>query len=242
MIIDPLDFRPVEVRKLQSMDKDSKEYKKLIQNLRFIYQVLPNSILYQMLISKSSTNHIEADEFHYSFIHKYRKYLFSIIVLSVLMFSIVFLGYLVIGDIEINQLNKLQTIVIILLSLALSISIIMIVIFTYKVRKIKNNYFDTRINDKKIRCAHFSDELLSSVSNAYEYTVNNRHIMGTNNEKCGCINCLKIFYSDEIKECNDKSVICPYCNTVNVIADNLGYPIDNYFLRAMKEYWIDNSN
>ncbi|WP_099716751.1 MULTISPECIES: cytoplasmic protein [unclassified Clostridium] len=60
-------------------------------------------------------------------------------------------------------------------------------------------------------------------------------------EKCGCINCLKIFYSDEIKKYSDISVICPYCGAEKVIVESSGYSIDDGFLSVLKEYWIDSS-
>lgn len=59
-------------------------------------------------------------------------------------------------------------------------------------------------------------------------------------KKCGCIYCLKIFDTAEIKEwCDDgQTAICPHCKIDSILYDNPYYPITEEFLKIMKEHWF----
>lgn len=139
------------------------------------------------------------------------------------------------------KLNFIDIIKLISFLLSFVIAVVIACIYAVKVRKLTDRYINHFISQSKIKCPHFSDKLVSEIAYAYQYVTNNLNIM-KKKQKCRCINCLTIFSSDEIKEHNSKSVICPYCNKENIIAESSGYPITNEFLSEMKEYWIDSIN
>jgi len=64
-------------------------------------------------------------------------------------------------------------------------------------------------------------------------------------ELCGCFNCLRTFYPDEIfyfvDEDNPKgsTAMCPYCNIDSVISSKSGFPVDDpVFLEEMYSYFF----
>ena len=56
----------------------------------------------------------------------------------------------------------------------------------------------------------------------------------------GCMYCVKIFPSNEIKSYTDnqQTCICPHCNVDAVIGDNCGYEINEKSLQAANSYWF----
>ena len=63
--------------------------------------------------------------------------------------------------------------------------------------------------------------------------------------KCGCFYCLKIFSSLEIEEwCpevedgEEVTAICPRCGVDSVIGEKSGFPITQEFLKAMHKRWF----
>lgn len=63
---------------------------------------------------------------------------------------------------------------------------------------------------------------------------------------CGCFYCGKIFRSSEITEWiiadtpidSRGTALCPYCEVDSVIGESSGFPVNEEFLTAMKEYWF----
>lgn len=58
---------------------------------------------------------------------------------------------------------------------------------------------------------------------------------------CGCFYCLKIFEPNLIVDwVNEKktTAICPFCGIDSIIGDKTGLPINDIFLKAMKERWF----
>ena len=65
---------------------------------------------------------------------------------------------------------------------------------------------------------------------------------------CGCFFCMEVFdpaeieiWTDESKEFDEQTAMCPYCFTDSVIGDKSGYPIINSFLEGMCERWFGDS-
>lgn len=229
--INPLDFIPVQVRKIQSMDKGSKEYKKAIDNLR-----LNNRAYVYSMINQS-----KPDEFSYPFTKEYRKHLFSTLIFSALMLIVFIVGFIIIGQTATEEITKPDIIKLVILFLMLVLISSIAMIYALKARKVMDNYIGALIEQTQIRCPHFSDELLSLVSSAY-FCIAEKQELIDDIEKYGCINCLRIFNGKEIKDSNNKAIICPYCGTEHLLRESPGYPITGDFLSAMKEYWIDVSN
>lgn len=227
----PLKFIPVEVRKVQSMDKDSKEYKEAIKALR-----LNNRAYVYSMINQS-----EPGEISFFFRNKYRRHLFLTFAFLALMLIVLVIGFILIGQTANEEITKQD-----IIKLTILISILVLIFsvamsFALKARGIMDNCLEALIEQTYIRSSHFSDELLSLMSSAYFYVEEGQDIKN-NEEKCGCFNCLKIFIGKEIKDPNYEGITCPYCGSEHVIAESSGYPITNDFLSAMKEYWIDSSN
>lgn len=65
-------------------------------------------------------------------------------------------------------------------------------------RKAMVDYIKALIDQTEVRCSHISEELLSDVSSAYSYGSNNRQLTN-DEEKCGCIKCVRIFNSNDKK-------------------------------------------
>jgi len=232
MKINPLDYIPLEVRKLQSMDKDSKNYKRGIKKLRLgIWQHILD-------IFKES----KPGELFYPFKKKRRKYIFicsaiTVVLMTVMIFLISRIG----GDKDINEITKPEIIEVTIFALIFVIAESIAIFYAYKSKKVMDECIGILIDQTKIKCPHFSDELLESVSNTYQFTFDNHKITNTR-QRCGCINCQTIFYTDQIKHNNLGSVICPYCSMQTVIAEDSGSAITKAFLIAMKEYWIDKKD
>lgn len=139
MNVNPLDVMSIEVRKLQSLDTHSKEYKKAIKDFRFRYKVLVGSPL----------NFKEQDKLSYYYGYKYKKYCFSLLwCISVEIIAFVS-AYLVIGDFEVNKFTKLQAIGFVLFISVLIIDNCTLIFFTYKVRKSMDDRIDELIKEKK---------------------------------------------------------------------------------------------
>ncbi|MDP4178276.1 MAG: hypothetical protein Q8900_08075 [Bacillota bacterium] len=224
-----LDYNPLEVRKLKSMDKNSKEYKKLYKNLRFMCRLNFTSMI--------NRNDLNDELFNTKKYKKYKYISYSLFIIDIPLVTLLLSNkYL---DYNINFIELIKLVYPELLPC--TIAYIIGLIYAIKMKKLRDRFINKLISQSKIKCPHFSDELVSKVAYAYPFTTNNLNIM-KNKEKCGCINCLTIFSSDEIKEHNSISVICPYCNKENIIAESSGYPITDEFLSEMKEYWIDSIN
>lgn len=229
MKINPLDYIPLEVRKLQSLKKNSKQYKKGIRSLRLrLWQYVLN-------ILKQS----KPGQLFYPLKVRRRKDLFICFFFVAAMTTALFVSGIIFSDINIDEFTEIEVIE---ASIFISIFIIfisIIIFFGYKSKKVIDECICILLDQAKVKCPNFSDDLLQSVSSAYQFTYNNHEIINTR-QKCGCINCQTIFYSDQIKDINFMTVICPYCSTENVIGESSGYPISKDFLNAMKEYWINS--
>jgi hypothetical protein len=59
-------------------------------------------------------------------------------------------------------------------------------------------------------------------------------------ERCGCFYCLEVFAPKAIVEWADdeQTALCPHCGIDSVIGSSSGHPIDQSFLRRMKEHWF----
>lgn len=81
---------------------------------------------------------------------------------------------------------------------------------------------------------------------AHEYAHNNMEALKSDTV-CGCFSCCKIFHPSEIREyliednpCDGKgTAICPYCEIDSVIDESSGFPIIQWFLRKMEQYWFN---
>jgi hypothetical protein len=67
-------------------------------------------------------------------------------------------------------------------------------------------------------------------------------------EKAGCFYCLKIFSPEEINDWHGEKceeyeplALCPKCGIDSVIGSASGYPIENSFLKKMKDFWFSPS-
>ncbi len=75
---------------------------------------------------------------------------------------------------------------------------------------------------------------------AHKFSANHQKEL-SEDTKCGCFYCLKIFDPKEITDwLEDRSgtAVCPYCGIDSVIGAYSGYPITTDFLRKMQEYWF----
>ena len=66
----------------------------------------------------------------------------------------------------------------------------------------------------------------------------------SNDNKCGCFYCLKIFSPKEITFWLNEfsgTAICPYCGIDSVIGESSGYPITEDFLKKMNKHWFSAS-
>ncbi len=61
-----------------------------------------------------------------------------------------------------------------------------------------------------------------------------------NGNRCGCFFCFKIFDPIEIHNYTDegKTVLCPYCDTDTILADDASNPMTEEFLKEVKTYWL----
>lgn len=63
----------------------------------------------------------------------------------------------------------------------------------------------------------------------------------TEEQKCGCFYCLRIFRSSEIGTwISDPggTALCPYCGVDAVVGEGAGVPITREFLEKMKKAWF----
>jgi hypothetical protein len=81
---------------------------------------------------------------------------------------------------------------------------------------------------------------------AHKHTEFQKEILKS--EKCGCFYCLEIFSPDEItdwhgEDCKEYEplALCPKCSIDSVIGSASGYPIEENFLRKMKDFWFSPS-
>jgi hypothetical protein len=58
--------------------------------------------------------------------------------------------------------------------------------------------------------------------------------------RCGCFYCLASFAADAIEAWVDagQTARCPRCGIDSVIGDASGFPIDETFLRRMRQHWF----
>jgi len=61
----------------------------------------------------------------------------------------------------------------------------------------------------------------------------------TSSKRAGCYHCLELFETKEIKEYtdNDKTAICPKCNTDTVLAETV-FDLEKGNLEKAKKYWF----
>ena len=231
MKFNPLDSIPLKVRAIQTLSKGTKEYNKSIKELRLI---LWGYVL--DLLKRSKPGEI----FYYLKVKRIRYLIPLYTMFSIIMILLIVSGF-IFGDKDTSEFTQRQAIeAITLISVMIIIGVIG-VYFGIKSKIVIDECIGILVEQTKTNCPNFSDELLTSISKAYQFSMNNYKI-ARSRQKCGCINCKTIFYSDEIKDTNHRAVTCPYCSTQNVIAESSGYPITNDFLNAMKEYWIDELN
>ncbi len=62
----------------------------------------------------------------------------------------------------------------------------------------------------------------------------------SNSKVCGCFYCTDIFDCKNIQEWvdDDDTALCPTCGIDSVIGSASGYPINEEFLQAMKQFWF----
>lgn len=72
----------------------------------------------------------------------------------------------------------------------------------------------------------------------YTISLNNKELVKTS-EKCYCFHCLKEFPSEDVLVFrDDKSALCPYCETKSLIPDNAEVEITKENLEKAKKYWF----
>ena len=78
----------------------------------------------------------------------------------------------------------------------------------------------------------------NDIVDAHKYCEKNKEML-SNDKKCGCFYCLKIFNSKEISDwLEDGTALCPYCLVDSVIGESSNYPITKEFLEKMQKYWF----
>ena len=87
----------------------------------------------------------------------------------------------------------------------------------------------------------FGENVLKSAHEASRF---NRALL-EKDTKCGCFYCLEVYSPTEIKEwCaemkdgEEVTAICPYCDIDSVLAESSGYPLTKEFLEAMYKRWF----
>jgi hypothetical protein len=79
--------------------------------------------------------------------------------------------------------------------------------------------------------------------NAHTHSSNHRADL-FRSEWCGCFRCLAIFPTEAIEDWTDVvdgvgvTAFCPECGIDSVIGAASGYPIEEWFLRRMRERWF----
>ena len=61
---------------------------------------------------------------------------------------------------------------------------------------------------------------------------------------CACFHCEQFFTPNQIEEWVDdiheeKTALCPYCQTDAVIGDAMDYPLTEGLIKQMRDYWFD---
>jgi hypothetical protein len=79
--------------------------------------------------------------------------------------------------------------------------------------------------------------------NAHTHSSNHRADLFQSG-RCGCFGCLAIFPADAIEDWTDVvdgvgvTAFCPECGIDSVLGSASGYPIEEWFLRRMREHWF----
>ncbi len=79
---------------------------------------------------------------------------------------------------------------------------------------------------------------------AHKYAARNRWDI-LSSSICGCFYCLRTFDSTLIEDWVDDvdgvgmTALCPLCGIDSVLGSHSGYPVEEGFLRKMKEYWFE---
>jgi hypothetical protein len=81
------------------------------------------------------------------------------------------------------------------------------------------------------------------ILNAHTHSSNHRADI-FQSERCGCFDCLAVFPPDAIEDWTDVidgvgvTAFCPECGIDAVIGSISGYPIEDWFLRRMRDHWM----
>jgi len=74
---------------------------------------------------------------------------------------------------------------------------------------------------------------------AYNLTTNNKFLLNSYGDYCGCFKCCSVYLVSEIKSyTNDDSAICPYCGNDYVLPDILETRISKNFLKKLSAFWF----
>ena len=79
--------------------------------------------------------------------------------------------------------------------------------------------------------------------NAHTHSSNHRADL-FQSERCGCFRCLAIFPAEAIEDWTEVedgvgvTALCPEYGIDSVIGSASGYPVEDWFLRRMREHWF----
>ncbi len=80
----------------------------------------------------------------------------------------------------------------------------------------------------------------NAIIEAHKHSINNKAAL-SNDEKCGCFHCLRIFAPSDITDwIADKSgtAVCPHCGIDAVIGESSGCEVTAEFLTQMHKHWF----
>jgi len=78
---------------------------------------------------------------------------------------------------------------------------------------------------------------------AHKYSIRNWEALTSKEQMCGCFSCCRIFPSSELTDKlpemdGQYTAWCHYCGVDSIIGESSGFPITEYFIKKMHDYWF----